>query len=89
MIVLTWIGQILLFFIAWRALHWVAETARARTVPRSFFMELVVNLVVSIVLLIVVNNLHSTWWLMAIIGAIVGVITGQMSARMHSDGGRT
>lgn len=76
-IVLAWIGQILLFFIAWKVFHWVVGTTQ-KQVPLTLWMELFVNLLLSIVLLVVLSNVSSAWWLMLIVGAAIGVVTGKM-----------
>jgi hypothetical protein len=80
MIVLAWIGQILLFFISWQLFHWLAAYARART-SFTLWTELLVNLCLSILLLVVLSNVTSLWWLMIAVGAIVGVVTGVRTAR--------
>jgi hypothetical protein len=41
--------------------------------------------VIGILLLIVLSNIHSAWWLMLIVGAIIGIITGKIGAQ--SSGG--
>jgi hypothetical protein len=79
-IVLAWIGQILLFFVAWKLLHWLVSYAGARA-SFTLWTELLVNVVLSILLLVVVSNVTSVWWLMIAVGAIVGVVTGIRSAR--------
>lgn len=81
MVVLAWIGQVLLFFIFWKALHLITVEVRNRLKSVSFLWELAVNVVLSIVLLIVFNHVSSVWWLMILTGAVVGVVTGQMASR--------
>ncbi len=80
MIVLAWIGQILLFFIGWKAFHWVTSSVRSME-TLGLVGEIVANVVLGILLLIVLSHIHSAWWLMLIVGAIIGVITGKMSAQ--------
>lgn len=80
-IVFAWIGQVLLFFIFWKALHWGTVQVRHSFANVSFLWELIVNLVLSIVLLIVFGHISSVWWLMILVGAVIGVITGQMESR--------
>jgi len=77
-IVLTWIAQIILFFICWRALLWGTRAAKQYVNASSLWVDLVVNLVLAILLLIVIHTVHSTWWLMVLVGAFVGVFSGQM-----------
>ncbi|MCL6517456.1 hypothetical protein [Alicyclobacillus sp.] len=81
MIVLAWIGQILLFFVAWKALHWAVVAAKRWLGPGPLVREMVVNVVLSVLLLIVLSSVGSVWWAMLLVGAIVGVITGQMALR--------
>lgn len=73
---LAWIGQLLLFFILWRALHWLTYYTSQHVIAFSTLVELAVNLALAIVLLVVIDNLHSAWWLMGVIGAAMGVVTG-------------
>ncbi|MCL6444649.1 MAG: hypothetical protein K6T83_14550 [Alicyclobacillus sp.] len=81
-IVLAWIGQIVLFFLLWRLLHWLTISANRRLPSgTTLIMDLAVNLVVAIVLLMVVWNLHSPWWIMGVFGAAVGVFTGQLAGK--------
>lgn len=80
-IVFAWIGQVLLFFVFWKLLHWGAIGVRSRMTSWSFLWELVVNLILSIVLLIVFSQVSSVWWLMIVAGAVIGIITGLMASR--------
>lgn len=79
--VLVWIGQILLFFILWKLFHWGIGFLLQSMTGRSMVFDLVVNVAVAVLLLVFVRTLHSTWWLMGIIGALVGIITAMMAAR--------
>ncbi|SFV07890.1 hypothetical protein [Alicyclobacillus macrosporangiidus] len=81
MVVLAWIGQILLFFIAWKALHWAVVGAKPWLGPSPLIREVVVNVVMAVLLLIILHSVGSVWWAMLFIGAIIGVITGQMALR--------
>lgn len=85
MIVLAWIGQILLFFIFWRLFHWLFDKLPQLSMT-SMVMQIVINVVVAIVLLLIVSNVHSAWWLMILIGAVVGVFTGEMVANGRQNG---
>jgi hypothetical protein len=78
-IVLAWIGQVLLFFICWRLFHWIVGRSLAQNT--TLMADLLINLALAIVLLIVINHVHSAWWLMGIIGGILGVETALMLAR--------
>jgi hypothetical protein len=83
-IVLAWIGQILLFFIGWKAFHWGTSSVRSMA-TLGLLGEIVANVVLGILLLIALSNIHSAWWLMLIVGAIIGIITGKIGAQ--SSGG--
>jgi hypothetical protein len=82
-IVLAWIGQILLFFVGWRLFHWLVSYALKQT-SYTLWRELFVNLFMSILLLVVLSNVTSLWWLMPMVGAMIGVITGTRDARAGS-----
>ncbi|MCF8568452.1 hypothetical protein LLE49_27420 [Alicyclobacillus tolerans] len=74
---LAWLVQIVLFFVLWRVVHWLVSSPGLKLTLASMVMQIVVNVVAVIVLLIVVDNLHSAWWTMPIIGAVVGLFTGE------------
>lgn len=80
-VVLAWIVQIILFFIVWKVFHIVTGLVRESFSSHSLVGDLLVNLAVSIVLLILLNTLHSPWWLMGLIGALVGIITGMATSK--------
>jgi len=85
-IVLAWLGQILLFFIFWRLLHWMFGNSLRQLSLASMVTQIVLNVVVAVVLLIIVDNVHSAWGLMPFVGAVVGVFTGEMAANGKREG---
>ena len=85
-IVLAWLGQILLFFIFWRLLHWMFGNSLRQLSLASMVTQIVLNVVVAVVLLIILDNVHSAWGLMPFVGAVVGVFTGEMAANGKREG---
>lgn len=85
-IVLAWVGQILLFFVFWRLLHWMFGNTLRQLSLASMVTQIVLNVVVAIVLLIILANVHSAWGLMPFVGAVVGVFTGEMAANGKREG---
>jgi hypothetical protein len=83
-VVFAWIGQILLFFIFWKLFHWILMRTGDSVISGSIIKELGLNLVLVVLLLIVLDNIHSAWWLMVIVGSVVGVISGQITSRYVS-----
>lgn len=79
--VLAWIGQILLFFVLWKLVHWGAGYLLQAIAGKSIVTELLVNVVVAVLFLLFITTIHSSWWLMGIIGALVGIITAMMGGR--------
>ncbi|GMA51314.1 hypothetical protein GCM10025857_26710 [Alicyclobacillus contaminans] len=76
-IVLAWIGEILLFFIAWKVAHWGTVYVVSRQ-SLGLVGELVLNVVLAVLLLIAFANISSVWWLMLLVGVFVGIITGKI-----------
>lgn len=79
MVVLAWIGQIVLFFIAWKLFHLCTDFVR-QAFSGSLWMDLITNVIVAFLFLLFFHTLHSFWWLMVFAGALVGIITGLASA---------
>ncbi len=81
--ILSWVGQIVLFFVAWRLFYYVSVNAAKRLARQSLWTDLAVNLALAIILLIVFVNLKSLWWTMPVVGAAIGVSTAQLVGATH------
>ncbi len=82
MLVFSFIGQLIVFFLCWRATLWFGRRIKNRVAP-SLWMELVTNAVLAMILLIVLYFVHSTWWLVALIGGFVGVFCVQVLGKYN------
>lgn len=81
--ILSWVGQIVLFFVAWRLFYYVSVKTAKRLTRQSLWTDLAVNLAVAIVLLVVFANLRSLWWTMPVVGAAIGVASAQLVGATH------
>lgn len=86
MLLLSWIGEIILFFVFWRLFHWLMGRVGGQLTLASMAMQIGVNIVLAVVLLIILANVHSLWWLMSFVGAGIGIFTGEMVANARSQG---
>ncbi|MBX6354067.1 MAG: hypothetical protein IRZ10_12150 [Thermoflavifilum sp.] len=84
MVILSWIGQIILFFVVWRVFHWLTVRAAREMMLRSLVVQMIMNLVVALVFLIILHTLHSIWWTMAILAAGIGILTGLVQVQREN-----
>lgn len=81
MMVIDWIVQIITFFLAWRVFHYATVKVNEPFQGGSLVRDLAVNVAIAILLLIVLTNVHTLWWLMPTVGAAIGILGGQMGGR--------
>ncbi len=75
-IVLSWIGEIVSFFLCWRLVLWGMRWLKQHYLP-SMWSDVAVNLVLAILLLIVLASVHQLWWLVIFMGGFVGAFSAQ------------
>ncbi|MCL6454447.1 MAG: DUF4191 domain-containing protein [Alicyclobacillus sp.] len=85
MIILDWIGQILLFFVLWKAVYWGAGYVLGKRADRTLAVDLGVNVALAILLLIGFSATHSVWWLMGMTGVLLGIVTAMATGGRRVD----